>query len=97
MGMRQLVRKIHADNLLGKPIPIAREALNHVHIKVLLNWYHIARGSGALYAADVPYKGKFIRAKMADIKAEMDTREHIPTGVEARKIRQKKALAKKNR
>jgi hypothetical protein len=34
---------------------------------------------------------------VADLKAELDTREHIPNKIEAKAIRQEKARAKKNR
>lgn len=75
------------------PAPVEYD-LSKKHTKVLLLWLAQTRTG---YDAVVFHDGNFMSMGADRLKAELATREHVPTGEEARKIRQRKAFEKRHR
>ncbi len=89
--------------------PLMLEDIPKLHTKVLLRYYNEQRQSNAYYiwehglwegheeitAIEADYQHR--KAIYKALKAELATREHVPNKKEAKKIRQEKAKAKKER
>ncbi len=73
--------------------PVRKPSLKSFHTRQLLDILNGARRCGGTYN---PY-GMGVYYNLDEIKTELETREHIPNKQEAKKIRQEKAKAKRNR
>lgn len=73
--------------------------LKKLHTKQLLKMLNLTRQFGGRYFPNYEIIKSFNNFCITseEIKVELATREHVPTGAEAKKIRQQKAKAKKNR
>jgi hypothetical protein len=74
----------------SKPIP--KPTLTKFRTRELMAMMEIARGNNNVYPFWLGYGWT-----LDEFKVELATREHIPNKEEARKIRQEKAKAKRNR
>ncbi len=73
--------------------PDRRPSLKKFHTRQLLDIIDHCRACGGIYQ---PYD-MGVYYEFEEIKSELDTREHIPNKQEAKRIRQEKAKAKRNR
>lgn len=67
--------------------------LSRIHTRTLLQWRNACYGCGGAYdpsegASGIRYPATYT---LAEIKAELATREHVPNKREARILRQQKA------